>query len=297
VYRIASLTKLFTATLAMKLRDEGLLDLDRPVTSYISSLTVSNPFPDPQPVTFRQLLSHTSGLPRNIPSDLVSSKKPLTMKKIIRWLNDEPLRFMPFTRYGYSNTGYAIIGYLLSVLGSRSYEKLVDHRITSILGMKNTVFDIVNIKNERLAVGYNSCCSLNESHGTSRTLMKNNNSFAPCLNPAGGLYSNVLDLSRFLASQFHKGPADSGHPLGCQTIIEMHNPVFVEPDWSGASAIGWRTGPVENYTWIGHMGGLPGFSAELMAIPELEFGVVALANQEASIGGICWNSLLRLCAM
>jgi D-alanyl-D-alanine carboxypeptidase len=296
IYRIASLTKIFTATLAMKIREEGSLNLDDPITAHISALRLTNPWCDPQPVTFRQLLSHTSGLPENIPSELTSQKKPLTMKKLVRWLNDEPLRFLPYSQYGYSNTGYALLGYILSTIASRPYEKLIHQRILEPLGMKDTGFEVPAADAGRLAIGYNNRCVCDHEYGThcNCSHVQVDFNYSTCFNPAGGLYSTVIDLAQFISSQFYEGPAGGSVPLGTQTLTEMQNPVFIEPDWSGASCIGWRTGPIDGNTWIGHMGGLGGFSAEMMAIPQHKLGIVALANQEASIGGICWNSLERL---
>jgi len=299
VYRIASLTKIFTATLAMKFRDEGLINLDDPITAHINNLELTNPYPDPQPVTFRQLLSHTSGLPQNIPSGLTSQKKPLTIKKLVRWLNDEPLRFQPYSKYGYSNTGYALLGYLLGSIGKRSFEKLIINRIIEPLALSDTTFDIININVDRIARGYKS--DLDCHTGDSDTEMNCVHIEADydqneCFNSAGGLYSTVIDIARFISANIFEGSASNDQPLGTQTLLEMQSPVFIEPDWSGASGIGWRTGPIDGFTWIGHMGGLPGYSAEMMAVPELGIGIVALANQEASIGGICWNSLERLIA-
>jgi len=296
VYKAASLTKLFTATLMMILRDEGLLSLDEPLSKYVVGVRVQNPFPDPQPLTFRQVAAHVAGLPVDPPPDHKAAHPDASGRDLLQWLRDVELLAPPLTRYGYSNVGYAVLGYVLSIIGAAPFRRLIKQRILEPLAMESTTFDHQKVPAERMAVGYRPptadmpiflpngrCPLLTVVHGDPGLMA-----------PAGGLYSTVLDLARFVSWQFHQGPRIPDRPLGSLSLREMHTPVLVEPDWSGGTGLGWRVGPLGPFTWVGHMGGLPGYSSEIMAVPSLKLGVVALTNMDATVGGICWNTLQRL---
>ena len=292
VYKIGSLTKLFTASLLMVMREEGMVDLDNPLSQYVPTVRVINPFPDPQPLTFRQVASHMGGIATNVPLGEKAAEPDANTRELLRWLRDSELVVPPMSQYHYSNVGYAVLGHVLSVIGGKPYRRLLRHRIIDPLGLRDTTFEMKDVKKDRLAIGYLPYGD--EESGNGRPARTAIHQDAGIRAPVGGLYSSVLDLAKFVSWQFYKGARAPDRPLGTTALREMHAPVAVERDWSGGTAIGWRVGIISGFGYIGHMGGVPGYSSEIIAIPELKLGVIALTNMDATVGGICWGALARL---
>mgnify|MGYP001552977287 CR=1 FL=1 len=292
VYKIASLTKLFTACLLMVLREEGMLNLDDPLSQYVPTVRVMNPFPDPQPLTFRQIAAHMAGLPTNVTEGEKAAGEDANTRDLLRWLRDTELILPPMSQYHYSNVGYAVMGHVLSVIGGMPYRKLLRHRIIDPLGLKSATFELKNVPKDRLAIGYRPYDEEGPKNGRPlRTAIHKDPGITA---PVGGLYGSVLDLAKFVSWQFYKGARAPDRPLGTLALREMHAPVAVERDWTGGTSIGWRTGIISGFTYIGHMGGLAGYSSEIIAVPRLKLGFVALTNMDSTVGGICWGALARL---
>lgn len=141
-WRVASVSKVFVATLVLQLAAEKRVSLDEPVQRYLPGL-----LPYPEPITVRQLLQHTSGLPRDLlPEDSWATGPEIDTERFehfdsddqIRLSTKQPLQFKPGTGWEYSNTGYNVLGLLVEKLSRKPLERVLDERITRPLHLRDT---------------------------------------------------------------------------------------------------------------------------------------------------------------
>ena len=193
IYEIASISKTFTSILLAILQKEGLIDINNPVSEYISEFSK----PPLDKITLYHLATHTSGLP-NIPSKFILANlmAPLKSKNIYGDLSsftyDDLIRFFvkskpkPGVSWNYSNGGMGLLGYIFEKITVTSYGNLVKEKICNLLDMKDTGITLTDSQKERLAAGHSYFGKQSEHW------------IAPALEGAVGLCSTVHDLAKFL---------------------------------------------------------------------------------------------------
>ena len=266
LYRIGSITKLFEATALMQLRDAGQLRLDDPVAKSVPGVWYSGPTGERVSPTWRQLASHTSGLPRNVPPALG------TVPGLFGYVERERTLTTPGTRYMYSNLGFVVLGQSLAELAGERYQAYVRRHILEPLGMTSSTFEAGSADADRLAAGYLRLDRAGD--GWSGYAAGTRTPFPP----SGTMLSSANDLARFVAMQFRRAVAGEAQVLKAATIREMWRPVAATPA-GGAAAIGWFVSPYGRYTIVRKDGGQPGFTAHVALVPELQLGAVALMNE------------------
>ena len=263
VYRIQSITKIFTATRLMQLRDEGILHLDDPVRKYLPYLQIKGN----ENVTFRQILSHVAGLPNEAPkSDHWSTYKFPNYEEYKQRLMVLEAVQPPFVGYKYSNLGFNIIGMGLAAAGNEPYEDQIDKYILKPLGMKRSGFSLNPDFKTDLAIGYELS---DEEHKRITTY-----SDMGAVNPSGGLYSTVIDMAHFLMFQF----SEKNDVLSVTSRREMRTPHFVYPNWWGGTGLSWHLEKLGDFTVFTHGGGAPGYVAQISGIDELKLGLFLCIN-------------------
>jgi CubicO group peptidase (beta-lactamase class C family) len=267
VYRIGSVTKLFEATALMQLRDAGRLRLDDPVAKSVPAVWFSGPAGERAFPTWRQLASHTSGLPRNIPQALG------TAAELFRYLERERALTAPGAGYAYSNLGFIVLGQALAELAGERYQAYLRRHIFEPLGMTSSTFDAGAVAGDRLAAGYLRLDR--DGDGWSGYAASHRHPFAP----SGTLLSSANDIGRFIALQFRRPPPGEQQVLAPATIREMWRPVAAVGALGGAAAIGWFVVPYGPHTLVRKDGGLPGFTAHVALVPELRLGAAAFVNE------------------
>jgi CubicO group peptidase (beta-lactamase class C family) len=271
VYRIGSITKLFTATMLMQLRDKGKLQLDDPVEKYLPGLQIPSRFTDARPVTFRQVVSHTAGLPREAPLDFWSTLQFPAIERVLESLQDTEMIFPVLTQFKYSNLGITLLGNALARIAGQPYRDYVKQHILEPLGMARSGFDLDDPQTKaHMAVGY----TIVKDKPPEVAPLPDIGAFAP----AGQMHASVEDMSRFISLQFRDSPAGGPQILGGTTLREMRAPVFVNPDWKSGMAIGWALEPVAGHTSIGHGGGIHGFTTDIALVPDVKLGVAFFTN-------------------
>lgn len=284
VFRIASLTKSFTAMAILKLRDEGWLSLEDPADKYLPELTaVAYPTHDSARITIRQLLTHSAGLPEDNPW----ADRPRDVSEpAFATMLEQGLSFSspPNTAFEYSNLGYTILGVIVSRASRVPYREYVTKEILVPLGMSATVFDEREVPKSRLALGYRR---------EDERLVNEVNTPDGVYGAMGGLYSSVRDLARYAA--FHLAawpPRDDQEtgPLRRSSVREMHqlarpNRFVVGFDgdsaWGEAGGYGFGFLSFETCRFdhlVYHRGGLPGYGSALFLLPEQGVAVITLAN-------------------
>ena len=276
LFRIASITKTFTATAILQLRDEGKLHLDDPAVAHLPELReAQSPFGLIETVTLRRMLSHESGLMGDPPGtrwfhDVYESSPQANLSKPA----EIGTRIPPNLQQKYSNLAYQLLGEIVARVSGRSYVEVVQERILDPLGMTSTAFAPLPAELQaRRAVGY-----------APRWL---SDTFVPAIGMAefpeaeGGLQSCVEDVARWLSAQFPMEDAPEGHRtvLADATLREIQRPRYLEGDaWEEAWCIGWYAVRKGETVWIQHSGGLPGFITNASFRSKERVGAIALLN-------------------
>jgi CubicO group peptidase (beta-lactamase class C family) len=270
IYRVASISKLFTATMLMQLRDAGKLNLDDPIEKYLPEFKVTSPFPDARPITFRQIVSHASGMTREGGHIGWQTMDMPVIETLLELAQQAEMRLPTMTEPKYSNIGIAILGHALSRIAGVPYQQWIDENILGPLGMSSSGFDRSALAQDKFAQGYH--------RDEARKPFPSRHWDEQGFKPAGGMYSTVNDIAKFISLQFREGPAGGAQILGGSTLREMHQPVVVMPDFETGFGIGWGMRRQNGLKVIGHSGGLPGYTTNITLVPSLKLGVIVFTN-------------------
>jgi CubicO group peptidase (beta-lactamase class C family) len=270
LYRIASVSKVFTATAVMQLRDAGALGLDDPVEKHLAWFHVRSSGADASPITIRQLITHTSGMPRELPLPYWNDLAFPSREDMIRLLGTQAAVFPPETEWKYSNLALAVAGEVVAAAAREPYEDYVRRHILDPLGMGATRVH-PSRATPGLAVGYRR-----RVPGEAREAEDFIDTRA--LTPAASFASNVLDLARLVSLQFRDAPAGSSRILKAATLREMQRPQWLRPDWQSGQGLGFWLRRVGGQLRVGHDGAAPGYRSQLDFDPSTKIGVIVLSN-------------------
>src|SRR5215470_7116264 len=273
-YRVGSVTKLFTATAVMQLRDEGRLDLDDTVKRHLPWFVLAGAGGSPPPdLTIRQLLSHTSGLPREAAFAYWDTLEFPPIALVREGLLRQSTALEPETQWKYSNLAMTLAGEIVAAVSGLPYPRYVERRILEPLGMASTIVDGIAPHDPRLARGYGR--RFPHAPRQPREIGDIGG-----LVPAGNMASTVEDLARFAMLQFRAAPP-SEHPVLCGTTLrEMHRIHWLEPGWQAGWGLGFRIYREEGRTFMGHGGLVPGHAAEVRILPVEKLAIIVLSNAE-----------------
>jgi CubicO group peptidase (beta-lactamase class C family) len=277
VYPIASTLKPMVAAVLLQLWEDGRLELDDPVGPYMGDLVIQGESPE-RPVTFRHLLTHTSGLPSAFsPVPIWADSVPTDMERYLR----RALHVVgpPEERVRYSNMGFTLLAYLAERLTGVEFRTLVRDRIFDPLGMGSTEFHLTADMNERLAIPYR----VEEESGTLAPTEVIR--FAEW--PAGGAWGTVVDQARWLAMNLNEGSYQGRRILEPATVEAGQTLQFerfqgaLAGGWGGASAgygLAWWTTTRGGERYIAHSGSVRGYTAFLHGNVDRRLGVAILTN-------------------
>jgi len=295
VFRIASMTKSFTALSILKLRDEGKLSLDDPVARYVPALAgLPYPTKDSPVLTIRHLLTHSEGFPEDNPwGDRQLAQSDETLRA---WLRAGlPFSTAPGTAYEYSNYGFAILGQVVARASGKPYDDYVTEEILKPLGMKASTFHLTAVPKNQVAPGYRW-----EDNTWKDEPVLAHGSFGSM----GGLWTSAHDLARYVAFLLSAFPprdeVDRG-PVRRSSVREMQQASRAQPAFALRNSVeaplqlavssygyGLRVSQDCRFNYVvGHGGGLPGYGSLMSWLPEYGVGLVAMGN--LTYAG--WNSL------
>ena len=285
-YRIASMTKSFTAMAILKLRDEGKLQLDDVASKYIPEL--KNQFyttKDAPPITIRHLLTHMAGFPEDNPWG--DRQLARTDNELMQLLNKK-LSFSnnAGVAYEYSNLGFTLLGYIIKKVSGLSYENYITKNILQPLGMNHTYWEYNNVSTNNLVHGYR--------------WLNNNYVEQPLLHDGafgamGGMITTIEDFSKYVIFNLSVWPPNNNKEIGPvkrSSVREMHHAWnFSALNTNFKYATGRATPLATAYGYglrwskdgegrvsIGHTGGLPGFGSNWSILPDYGIGVILFAN-------------------
>ncbi len=270
-YRIASISKTFTAHALLQLRDAGKLQLDDPVSKWIPELQLAKVDPESPPITIRNLLTHTAGIPREVDGTYWNDMNFPSREAMLPVLNRMGVVWEPDKQWKYSNVALSLAGYVVEAASGEKYADYVASHILAPLGMTGT--RVIPQDMATLAVGYG------------RRVPGRPRRVEPFLNaaymvPAANLASTVEDLAKYESLQFRKGPAGGAQILKGPTLAEMQRIHWLQPDWKNGWGLGWGVSRRDDKTRIGHGGSVPGHRTSISMIPADKFGVIVLTNAE-----------------
>jgi D-alanyl-D-alanine carboxypeptidase len=269
LYRIGSITKSFTAVSILQLRDAGKLQLDDPLARHLKEVHIQQHSPGTPDVTLRELLTHTSGLQREVPGT-VWTDAMFPSDADLKLLLTEA--YEPDTQWKYSNLGFALLGKVVAVEAEQPWDAYVQGRILTPLGMLKTR-PIPRGDEPGLAVGY-----VRSAPGGTFVLADKMPS-GP-LDSAGAIASNVEDLAKYMAFHMAEGLNVESPVLSGRTLQEMHRPQWLLPDWQSAYGFGMRVRRIDGVVRVGHGGAVPGYTASIEFIPAFKLGVIVLTNSD-----------------
>jgi CubicO group peptidase (beta-lactamase class C family) len=292
VFRIASMTKSFTAISILKLRDEGKLSLDDPAEKYVPELkALVYPTSDSPKITIRLLLSHATGFPEDNPwGDQQLANTDDQLAAMIR--GGIPFSNAPAVAYEYSNYGFMILGRIVGQVSdpgtktpTASYTKFVTENVLKPLGMASTTLEPSTVPADRLAHGYR----WEDGQWKNEPLLANGAGGS-----MGGMLTTVSDLGRYVGAFLAAWPPRDGPetgPIRRSSLREMQQvwrpaPASVTRTAgggvqlnTGGYAYGLRVSQNCQFpTIVAHSGGLPGFGSQMRWLPEYGVGIIAFGN-------------------
>ena len=294
IYRIASMTKLFNATMLMQLTERGKVNLNDPLIKYIPAYKPKY-LPNTGPTTLRQLATHTAGLHVDAAQGfwhyfsnfewVVSKGKEkivwgVTKNDLLSTLDKVEIEYTPNMYPHYSNFGFQLLGIALENAAHEPFEKYIKSNILDPLEMKNSDFSLNSEQQTRFAVGYTY---LEPDFQRFR---------APdwdlsILKYSGGLYSTPEDIAHFISFQFRDSMDRDSKILSGDGLRLMHTPQTLrDPQSEDTYGIGWAIYEYEGHPIMAHAGGHWGFSVKAEVLRDLKLGVVIMTNCNYPQGNI-----------
>lgn len=268
VYQVGSISKPFTAAAILQQVERGTLKLDSPIQKVIPEFSMKSRWGGvPQP-SLRELLSHHAGLPTYYLKGFFSRQ---SLSELLELLKDEHLAYRPHEIFNYSNLGPDIAGAALERLTGVDFSQHMTQSLLDPLGMRSSSFALDERVRPLLATGH--------VKGTPNEVVTLRDT------PAGGLFSNVEDLSRFMRMMLGQGTLDGRRILSGNSVATMWTPQFSDLpfDFGQRFGLGWMLSgiPLRNAGLVAwHNGGTKTFVSQMVLLPEKKLGVIVLANAD-----------------
>jgi D-alanyl-D-alanine carboxypeptidase len=286
LYKIASISKTFTASAVMLLHSQGKLSLDDKIAKYLPWLINTNK--TLKDVTIRHILSHGAGIRRDGKLHFWELDKFPEKDEFIDIELKDLAVIEAKTALKYSNIGYAILGSLIEEIAGKSYQQYIQENIFNYLNLKNIFTDYDKSLDKNLAIGYGP-----KFPGYKREVMIHTKTNA--LSSAAGFISDVETLCQYIISQFYKQKSKNKSLLTNTLKREMHYPqTLFKGDNDSFYGLGFDIKKRKGSFIVGHSGGFPGFYTNIKFDPEKGDGVVVLTNTQEISASIIANSIFDI---
>ena len=276
-----SMTKMATAAATLKLSEDGRIGLDDPVANYLPFFAVEGP-EGARPITVRNLLNHSSGLPDIMP-DMIGwvhyGDAPMNQTGLLRehLPKFSTLRFAPGTDRAYTNLGYLVLGAVIEAVTGERYEDHIARTVLKPLGMNSTAFTYARDIGSRAAAGSHPIVHIFtpflpfflDMQYLVKARIGTRLWFNPVYidaTPPTGLIGTAADAARLIVAL-----SDGGQLLSAQSVALMRSV-------DGRAPLGWAEFAGGERPWVQHRGGGPGFAAIMRLYPEEGLGIVMVAN-------------------
>jgi CubicO group peptidase (beta-lactamase class C family) len=276
VFRIASISKTFTAIAVLQLWERGLVDLDAPASEYLRAYDLEPVDPSWRPATLRHLLTHTAGIPEVVPvrgafrrdfGESVELGAPLP-SLAEHYHGRLPLVAEPGTRFRYGNHGFATLGQIVEDVTGEPLSRYFREHIFAPLGMENSDLVRSDRVTPRLATGYEM------GRAGPKTVAPREFVTAG----AASVYSTSRDMARYLAALLGHGSNDHGSVLRSESVADLFAPQYrPDPRIPGIGLAFWRV-DLGGRAAVEHQGTLPGFHSQVFLSPDDGVAVMAFTN-------------------
>lgn len=259
VFRLGSISKQFTAVAALMLMEQGKLGLDDPITKFLPDYPTHDHL-----ITVEHLLTHTAGIQNYtvMPEWSSVQRKDFTVQQLIDFFKYQPMQFAPGKRWSYNNSGYILLGAIIEKVSGLTYEQFVQQNIFDALGMKQSYYDVPQRIIPRRAYGYQKGSDgyLNAEYWSMTQAYA-----------AGALASTVDDLAIWDAALYT-------NKLVTQSTLERaFTPYKLVNGYYG---YGWFITDYAEHRIVEHGGGIPGFAAHAIRMPDERIFVAVLSNND-----------------
>jgi CubicO group peptidase (beta-lactamase class C family) len=265
LFRIGSITKVFTASAVMQLAEQGKIDIDKPIRDYIPEFSVKTRFPDAKPITVRSILCHHAGLPCDNLSGYFTEDFE-AFHSVIPFLRDSYAVCPPGRMFYYSNPGYESLGVLVARISGMRFHDYIDNVLLRGLGMSGSSIALTGERKLALSKPYRLGREQTEE------MMKGI--------PEGGIHSTAADMALFMAAVMNRGKRLFTNAATLDAMLTPQYPGNAI-DMSFVSGLGWfigRPGLDDAGKVIWHDGGTPNFFSLVVCVPEHNLGITLLTN-------------------
>jgi CubicO group peptidase (beta-lactamase class C family) len=265
-FRLGSITKPVTATAILMLAEAGELALTDPISQLLPDFPMGE-----TAITPEHLLTHTSGIPNytEFPAWFAVQRQDVSLDQLIDVFRTHPKAFAPGTRWEYSNANYVLLGAIIETISGKTYGEFMADHIFTPLSMADTSYEPTTSRViPRMAGGY--------SPGPGAYVHAEYLSYT-WLHAAGGLVSTVDDLARWYTA------LRAGNLLTEETLRKMWTPYLLPDGTSARYGYGWWLGEWQGHRVVEHYGCLPGYAAQLIALPDDDILVIVLSNDEGKL--------------
>lgn len=275
LFRVASISKLFTATAAMQLYERGQLELDADINKYLTAFQLENPFPEPAKVA--QLMTHTDGTTKRRIG--LAARSAAAMPSLGDYLAEHmpPVVWTPGKLYSYSSHSSALLGYLVERISGISFIQYIDKNILQPLQMERSTFlqPPPPALADDLAVGYQYRSG---SFKSVPFLYLN-------IAPAAAMSATATDMAHFAIAHLQNGRYENLRILEENTARLMHEQHFTHHPQLPGTAYGFHEYLENNIRAIEHLGSLRGYSSSLTLLPDRNVGIFTVTNSFTGIHG------------
>jgi CubicO group peptidase (beta-lactamase class C family) len=270
LFHMASVSKPFVATAIVQLWEEAMLELEAPVVTYLPYFALAGG--DYGRITIRQLLSHTAGVPD---TDSYSWHAPEyddgALERYVRSIAGEKMVDAPGARYAYSNIGYEVLGDVIAKVAGKPFEVYVKRHILEPLGMGDSTF---------LRREVDPALATTPHVGAPLAVLPGAYPYNRAHAPSSTLHSSAADMCRWMLANLAHGTLDGRCFVSETGHAALWHPEVVtgEQGWDEVRCLGWGRGTYRGHPVVHHSGSDPGYFADLVLLPELQAGVVVMAN-------------------
>lgn len=275
LFRVASLSKLFTATAAMQLYERGALDINSDVNEYLEGWKLENPYDEP--VTPARMMMHTDGTTQRLIG--LGARTKAQMQPLEKYLPKymPVINYPPGKFYSYSNHSIALLGYLVEKISGTPFAEYIDRNIFQPLNMRQSTFNQPPVSElpQNFATGY----QIRNGKAEPVPYLYLN------IAPAAAMMTTATDMAHFMLAHLQLGNYEGNRILQPETAEMMHQTHYqIHPQVPGTS-YGFRERLVNNKRAIGHLGSLRGYSSSLNLIPEENIGIFIATNCYSNVHG------------
>lgn len=272
LFLIGSISKTYTATLVMRLVEQGILDLDVPVVNYVPDFKLSHDDLR-NAITIRMLLSHTSGFDGDRftaygRGDDAYDRAIAEFHSLIQW-------FKPGSFYSYNNAGFYLVGHIIQKVTGKSFESVMEEELFKPLGLTNTLLDPDLALNRALSVGH----IVDRINGVS---LASGAHLPRHANAAGGIIQSIGDLLTFAQLHLNGGQINGNRILSAENVALMQEPIIEADTYDRHYGIGWSIYQRPTASSIGHGGAWGGHRANLIIFPRHNYAHASLGNSNVS---------------